>query len=89
MLVISRKIRNNSFRRINIKNTKTCTKCGSENIIRIPGITGPYGSGNNIQTGITTLSAVKVTSYLCGECGFLEEWIDDKEDIKKIIKYYE
>lgn len=71
-----------------MKNTIRCTKCDSENIIRIPGTVGSYGSGNNIRTGIFTIGAVKVSSYLCSECGYLEEWIDDKKDIEKLIKYY-
>ncbi|WP_097028419.1 hypothetical protein [Clostridium peptidivorans] len=68
-----------------MKNTGICPKCDSKSILRIPGNAGAYGSGNNIMTGITVLSAVKVTRYLCCECGYSEEWIDDKKDIKKLI----
>ncbi|WP_278281159.1 hypothetical protein [Clostridium sp. BSD9I1] len=37
------------------------------------------------MTGMTIFSAVKVTRYLCCDCGYSEEWIDDKKDIEKII----
>lgn len=68
-----------------MKNTKICPKCNSKSIVRIPGEAGPHGSGNIIMTGMTVFSAVKVTRYLCCECGYSEEWIDDKKDIEKII----
>lgn len=71
-----------------MKNTKKCPECDSQNTIRIPGNVGPYGVGTNIIVGITTIGAVKVTKYMCCECGYLEEWVDDKKDIEKIIKYY-
>lgn len=30
-----------------MKDSKTCPKCRSANIVRIDGYTGAYGSGNN------------------------------------------
>lgn len=71
-----------------MKIKQECPKCNSENIIRIPGEVGPYGSGNNITVGATILSAIKVTRYLCGNCGYTEEWIDNKQDIEKLTKKY-
>ena len=70
-----------------MKNTRVCTKCQSQDIIRIPGNIGVYGSGNNIVSGI--IKKVKVTRYLCCECGYSEEWIDDKKDIGQLIEQYE
>ena len=66
-----------------MKNTKICPKCGSVNIVRIDGYTGPYGSGNNVMTGNTIFSTVNVNRYVCCDCGFTEEWID-KADIDKV-----
>jgi len=66
-----------------------CPKCNSGDILRIPGERGAYGAGNNIMTGMTVFSAVKVTRYLCCECGYSEEWIDNKEDIKKLRNKFE
>lgn len=71
-----------------MKKNKFCPKCDSVEIIRIPARKGSYGSGNIIFIGATIFSAIKVTRYLCCRCGYLEEWIDDKEDIKKLIKRY-
>ena len=67
-----------------MKNTKTCPKCRSGNIVRIDGYTGPYGTGNNIMTGNTIFSTVDVNRYICCDCGYTEEWID-KADIEKIV----
>ena len=61
-----------------------CPKCNSRDIICIPGEVGAHGAGNNIPTNWTIFGAIKVTRYLCGQCGFSEEWIDDDEDIQKL-----
>ena len=58
-----------------VKNTRTCPKCQSRDIIVIPGNVGAHGSGNNVQIG--WLRYAKVTRYLCGSCGFSEEWVED------------
>lgn len=71
-----------------MKNTKRCPKCGSGDILLIPGRTGAYGSGNNIPVGITVFSAVLVNRYLCGTCGYSEEWIH-REDLERLRKKYE
>lgn len=69
-----------------MKNSCTCPKCNSNNIIKIPGTVGAYGAGNNIR--YSTFSYVKVTRYVCCDCGYSEEWIDNREDIEKLKKKY-
>jgi predicted nucleic-acid-binding Zn-ribbon protein len=72
-----------------MRNSKTCPKCRSTDVIRIPGIVGAYGAGNNIGLGATVFGGfAKVTRYLCGGCGFSEEWIDSADDIAKLKKKY-
>ncbi len=66
-----------------MKNSGICPKCGSNDIMRVDGHAGAYGSGNNIMLGMTIFSAVKVNRYICMNCGFTEEWID-REDLGKI-----
>lgn len=66
-----------------MKTTKICPKCGSNEIVRIDGYAGAYGSGNNIMLGATIFSAVNVNRYICCRCGYSEEWVD-REDIVKI-----
>ena len=70
-----------------MKTTKLCPKCGGNDIIKIEGNVGAYGVGNNIPTGATLWSYVKVDRYLCATCGFSEEWVE-RENIEKIRKKY-
>jgi len=71
-----------------MKTKKACPKCGSRDIVIIPGSVGASGAGNNVSTGWTVFSSVKVTRYLCSGCGFIEEWIDNPEDLEKIKQKY-
>lgn len=67
-----------------MKNSNHCTKCDSTAIIQIKGGGTWTGYYNHISTG--TLKPILVTRYLCGVCGFSEEWIDNPKDIDKLIK---
>jgi ribosomal protein S27AE len=72
-----------------MKNSKTCPKCRSTDIIRLPGDVRGYGAGNNVVVGKwLSMKLVLVTRYLCGSCGFSEEWIDSPDDIAKIRERY-
>ena len=71
-----------------MKNTRKCPKCGGSDIIFVPGSAGAYGTGNNIITGHTIMSAVPVDRYICTRCGFSEEWID-LEYMDKLKKKYD
>jgi len=52
------------------------------------GRVGAYGAGSNIMVGATIFSAVKITRFLCGQCGYSEEWVESAADIKKIREKY-
>lgn len=71
-----------------MKKNGICPKCASRDILRIPGSVGPYGTGNNIQTGWWNVTAVKVNRYLCCHCGYSEEWINE-EDIPALKNKYQ
>ncbi len=71
-----------------MKKQHLCPKCNAQDIICIPGHAGAYGSGNNIPMGYTIFTAVKVTRYICGFCGYSEEWIESLEDLKKLRDKY-
>ena len=71
-----------------MKNTGVCPKCQSTEIVRIPGIYGAHGSGNNIQVGLTTFSAVMVTRFVCTCCGFLEDWVERQGDLDMLKKKF-
>ena len=68
-----------------MREKKICTKCGSKDILRVKGTVGAHGVGNNIQVGLTVFSAILVHRYVCCCCGFVEEWVDEKDlaDLKR------
>lgn len=60
-----------------MKNTKTCPKCQSANIVRFDGRCGPYGVGDYFYA--SALKTVMVHRYVCCGCGYTEQWIDEKD----------
>ena len=54
-----------------MKNTKSCPKCGSTDIVRIPDNPNRHASGNNIYTSTYTLfGKIPVIRYVCCSCGY-------------------
>jgi len=70
-----------------MKNAKQCPKCKSIDIVRIPSHIRGHAT-NNIAVGRTIFSSVTVTRYLCGSCGYTEEWIDSVHDIARLKAKY-
>ncbi len=70
-----------------MRNTNICPKCGSKDIVAVPGKIGLFGIGYNIKVkrhGV--YDRVRITRYVCCGCGFIEEWIDgviEREWIKE------
>lgn len=62
-----------------MKNSNHCPKCGSENITSVK---ATDSMGIRISTGM--LSIAQITHYVCCDCGFIEEWIENKSDLEKI-----
>lgn len=71
-----------------VKNTRICSKCDSDTLLRIPGKHTGYGAGNIIAIGLTAINAARVTRFVCEQCGYSEEWIESKEDIQRLIAKY-
>ncbi len=70
-----------------MKRTRICPKCQSNEIYRVPAVVGEgYGSGNVIPTGI--IGVIKVHRYVCGRCGYVEQWIDES-DLSKLKKKFQ
>ena len=67
-----------------MKTSKLCPKCQSAEIYTIP--PGPVTDANpRVQTGWTFLSSTPVTRYLCGHCGYMEEWISSQYDLLNLV----
>ena len=72
-----------------MKNTKTCPKCNSQDIIHVPGTTVGTTFHNYIPAGLLPVfSSIPVTRYVCSQCGFSEEWIDSPADLEKLRQKY-
>lgn len=69
-----------SERRTTMKKNKICPKCGGNEIYLVYGDSGAYGSGNNIPLSYVgrAWNNIPVDRYVCGNCGFSEEWIEYK-----------
>jgi ribosomal protein L37AE/L43A len=52
-----------------MKNTKLCPKCNSTNLLGIQGKHTEYVAGNIIIVGWTALNVVKITRFVCEQCG--------------------
>ena len=59
-----------------MKNTRCCPKCHSENIVRVPDNPSRYTSGNNIYTNV------------CCNCGYVENWVENRHELDKIKKTF-
>ena len=70
-----------------MKNTKSCPKCGSTDIVRIPDNPNRHASGNNIYTSTYTLfGKIPVIRYVCCSCGYAENWVENEEELEEIRK---
>jgi hypothetical protein len=63
-----------------MRNTKACPKCKSHDIVVIPSSVGAYVGA--------VIPMIRVSHYLCGSCGFIEEWVDDPKELERIKKKY-
>jgi hypothetical protein len=58
-----------------------CGKCQSDRLLTVPMTPGQH---SHIVTGERLLHDVTVTSYVCTDCGFVEQWVNSKEDLLKL-----
>lgn len=74
-----------------MKKSGHCPKCDSQDILRVPGWTGTYGSGNFVLLGIGRLfpGKAKIARYVCTQCGFCEDWVDEPVELEKVKAQYE
>lgn len=72
-----------------MKNTHTCPKCGSRQIVRIPDMPRRHASGNNIYTTTVTLvGKIPVIRYVCCDCGFVENWVETQGERAEIARVF-
>lgn len=68
-----------------MKNTRRCPKCSSQDIVRVPDNPNRHASGNNIYTSTFTLmKKIPVIRYVCCECGYVENWVENQRERNEI-----
>ena len=58
-----------------------CGKCGSTDLLPVPATPGDH---SHIVTGDRVLRTVAVDKYVCTDCGYVEQWVNDKVDLKTL-----
>ncbi len=69
--------------------TGTCPKCHSHEIFsgaRVALKKGPFGS-NSIPIGLTSIAALD--NFVCGECGYVESYVSDRQKLIEIARKWE
>lgn len=72
-----------------MKNGAKCPKCGGTHSIRISDNPYRYASGNNIYTTrATLLGKVPVIRYVCYDCGYVENWVENHEERGQLLRAF-
>jgi hypothetical protein len=56
-----------------------CGKCGAGELVMIPATPGQH---SHIVVGERVLQTIAVTTYVCTQCGFVEQWVNNKADLQ-------
>lgn len=69
-----------------MRNGNACPKCDCRQIYCIP---GSGAGGRCIQYGLTVFNPIYISHYVCGKCGFVEEWVDIPDELKRVQKVFD
>jgi ribosomal protein S27AE len=68
-----------------VKQKNKCAKCSSPELLFIPSMPGEEP---RIAVGERGMQMVAVSKFVCGNCGYIEEWVRDAQDLEKLRKEY-
>jgi len=69
-----------------MRNAMQCVKCGSSEVVVVP---GTLGHGRAIHWGITGFDGwTPIARHVCTACGYTEAWIENPRDLAKIKKRF-
>ena len=71
-----------------MKKSGKCPKCGTREIVLVPGKLVPAGNGRSIMLGHSALSSALIDRYICLECGYSEDYFDENE-LQKITDKFD
>jgi hypothetical protein len=66
---------------INVHRHDTCGKCQSGHLLEVAATPGQHFG---IVIGLRLMRTVRVTKYVCTDCGYIEEWVNNKEDLVRL-----
>lgn len=66
-----------------MKTSGTCPKCKS---IEVVNVDNRMDRSNHIHTGV--LSTIEVQKYICCDCGYVEDWVENIYDLKEIKRKF-
>jgi ribosomal protein S27AE len=68
-----------------MENDSRCGKCGSTANFLIPGTPGDH---SHIVVGDRLMRNIRICRRICTDCGYIEEWVNDEEDLKSLKAEY-
>ena len=68
-------------REINVHRHDACGKCKSPNLLEVAATPSQH---SGIVIGHGLMHTVKVTKYVCTDCGYIEEWVNSKKDLVRL-----
>ena len=67
-----------------MKNNAVCPKCGSHIVVRVPDDAHRYLANSICITKLVTVERVPVARYVCCDCGYVENWVEDPASLQAI-----
>jgi hypothetical protein len=58
-----------------------CARCGLGEVLEVPSTPGDH---SRIVTGERLLHAVSIATYVCTDCGHVEQWVNSKEELRQL-----
>ena len=60
-----------------------CSKCAGFDYLYVPGY---KGGGEGVHDGPFLFNSLQPSRYICGQCGFVEEYFDNPEHLEVAAK---
>ena len=71
-----------------MKNTNCCPKCGSKSIACVPDNAHRYLANSIAITNIAWVKRIPVARYVCCDCGYVENWVETKNERDEIRRTF-
>jgi hypothetical protein len=63
----------------------TCGNCGSTQLLQVP---ATPSSHSHITFGDRVLHTVGVDTYVCTDCGSIEQWVNSRAELNRLKEEY-